>query len=95
MPLGCRQPECSVVENEIEVPFARIGILIFLEWPRVKPSPRFVLIFSAFLNCFVRFIQVSGNCGLGHLKLQVVQTVCNKWTHFQQIFPKRANLDKH
>ena len=36
-------------------PFAMIGILIFLEWPRGKPSPRFAQNFSGFLNFFWGF----------------------------------------
>ena len=39
--------ENKVVENEIADPFARFGILIFLEWPRGKGyHARFCKIFS-------------------------------------------------
>ena len=90
-------------------PFAMIGILIFLEWPRGKPSPKFAQNFSGFLNFFEVFRQVLSGFRYWTRTFQVsscltvcnvldrLRSVCNKWTHFQQIFPNRwrSTLDKH
>ena len=64
--------ENATLNSEIEVLKSRI--LIFLEWPRGKQSPRFAQIFSGFLNFFH---QVLSGFRVWTRTFQVSIDVCN------------------